>query len=108
MTEIIIQTGIALAFVVFLIFAVALLYKKRRKNIGILNLIAYQSLGQKMGVAALKIGGEVLILGITPTDFKLLRKLDEKAIEIEETETASNFGSIAERVKKIRRIKEEI
>lgn len=107
MTEIIIQTGIALAFVIFLIFGIALLYKKRSKNIGILNLIAYQSLGQKMGIAALKIGGEVLILGITPTDFKLLRRLDEKVLESEEPEAVNNFGNIAERIKRIRRIKEE-
>ena len=96
------QMGAALVFVIFLIFAFAFLYKKRQKGSGLINLLAYQSFGQKMGVAALKIGGEILVLGITPTDFKLLKKMDEKDFQMDEVK------NIADKVKKLKKIKEEI
>ncbi len=102
MTETSVQMGIALAFVIFLIFIIASVYKKRQKSSGLMSLVAYQSLGPKKGVAALKIGREILILGITPTDFRLLKTFDEKDVEPDE------IGNIIDKVERLRRIKEGI
>src|SRR5512135_1613167 len=81
MIELILQTVAALAFVVFLILLLALGYRKRNRDSGLIRLVSYQAIGQKMGVAALKIGGEIFILGVTPTDFKVLKRMDGKAAE---------------------------
>lgn len=102
MTETSVQMGIALAFVIFLIFIIAFVYKKRQKSSGLMSLVAYQSLGPKKGVAALKIGREILILGITPADFRLLKTFDEKDFESDE------IRNIIDKVERLRRIKEGI
>jgi len=48
---------------------------------GLLQLVAYQPFGPRRGVAAVRVGREVLVLGVTNTDLKLLRVLDAAAIE---------------------------
>lgn len=100
MTESVIQMGIALALVLFLIFVFAFIQKKRLKSSGLISLVAYHSFGNKTGVAALKIGKEILIVGITPTDFKLLKTFDEKNLEQEE------IGNIMSNVERLKKIKE--
>ena len=102
MTAMIFQMVLALAFVLFLIFAVSLIYRKRQKASTLINLVAYHSFGQKMGIAALKVGDEILVLGMTPTDMKLLKKIHDDDAATQET------GSIADKVKRLKRIKEEI
>jgi flagellar biogenesis protein FliO len=102
MTAMILQMVLALAFVLFLIFSVSLIYRKRQKASTLINLVAYHSFGQKMGIAALKVGDEILVLGMTPTDMKLLKKIHDDGAATQET------GSIADKVKRLKRIKEEI
>lgn len=102
MTAMALQMAAALAFVLFLIVGLAHVQKRRQKNPGLISLVAYQSLGQRMGIAAVKVDGEILILGVTPTDFKLLKKLGGSEVQPEET------GIIADKVRKLRRIKEGI
>ncbi len=102
MTTALVQMIAALGLVVGLIFGIAFVYRKRAKSTGIVSLLSYQSLGQKVGIAAVKIGDEVLVLGITPTDFKLLRKIDA-AGQVMRAEDGS-----AERLQKLRKIREAI
>ncbi|MBP2675155.1 MAG: Flagellar biosynthesis protein, FliO [Deltaproteobacteria bacterium] len=101
MTDLLLQTGAALAFVILLIAAVAWAYKKKKPGIpGLLQLVAYQPFGPRRGVAAVRVGREVLVLGVTNTDLKLLRVLDAAAIE------EGTAGAVADRVSRLRKIKE--
>lgn len=102
MTELAFQMTLALAFVIFLIYAISFVYKKKQKAANLLNLVAYQSFGQKMGVAAIRVGNEILVLGVTPTDMKLLKKIQDKPGANQEV------ASIADKVRKLRRIRQEI
>jgi flagellar biogenesis protein FliO len=102
MTDMALQMAMALAFVVFLIFAASFLYRKKQKGSDFLSLVAYHSFGQKMGIAALRVGDEVLVLGVTPTDMKLLKKVAAGAAPPQEA------AGIADKVKRLKRIKEEI
>jgi flagellar biogenesis protein FliO len=43
--------------------------------------VAYHPFGPRRGVAALRVGSEVLVLGVTNTDLKLLRVLDASKVE---------------------------
>ncbi|MBI5634183.1 MAG: FliO/MopB family protein [Nitrospirae bacterium] len=102
MTETAIQMAFALGLVICLIYALSFVYKKKQKAANLLNLVAYQSFGQKMGIAAIRVGSEILVLGVTPTDMKLLKKIQERPGASQEV------ASIADKVKKLRRIKQEI
>lgn len=101
MTDLLLQTGVALAFVLLLIGAAAWAWKKKKPAVpGLLGLVAYQPFGPRRGVAAVRVGREVLILGVTNTDLKLLRVLDGAGLE-EGPASAS-----AERVARLRKIKD--
>jgi flagellar biogenesis protein FliO len=102
MTAMIVQMVLALAFVIFLIFSVSFIYRKKQKGTNFINLVAYHSFGQKMGIAALRVGDEILVLGVTPTDMKLLKKIADTGAATQDT------SGIADRVKRLKRIKEEI
>jgi len=81
----------AFVFVIILMFgAMFILRKKQGKTGRLMNIIGYQSFGPKKGVAALKIGGEVLILGITANEMRLLRVFKEDMIN---ATSAGNFRS---------------
>ncbi len=126
MMELISQMAMALALVLLLILLLAFAYRRRQKASSLIGLMAYQSIGQKMGVAALRIGSEVLVLGITPTDFKLLKRLDGQAAGLAPSQPqlpAGNSGrtdaaqadtpeagidNLADKVARLRRIKEDL
>jgi flagellar biogenesis protein FliO len=80
----------------------ALLYRKRQKQSTLLQLMAYQSLGAKKGVAALKVGQELLLIGVMPGGLRVLKTL--KAEEVLKEEEAV----FSERWEKLRKLKEEI
>jgi flagellar biogenesis protein FliO len=99
-----IQTSAALAFVLLLIVGMAFVYKKKQPGIhGLFQLVAYHSFGPRRGVAALRVGHEVLVLGVTNTDFKLLRVLDADKIGVRQEES-----SVSESVLRLRKIKEDL
>jgi len=54
--------------------------KKRQSKPGILNVVSYKSFGPKKAIVALSIGKEVLLVGITPTDLKLLKTYQESEL----------------------------
>ena len=63
----------ALGAVVGLIYLAAAFMRKRQARPGILSMMAYQSFGPKKGIALLKLGGEVLLVGVTPNELKLMK-----------------------------------
>ena len=102
--SLVIQTVAALAFVLLLILGMAFVYKKNQPGIhGIFQLVAYHSFGPRRGVAALRVGREVFVLGVTNTDFKLLRVMDADKLGVQ-TEESSVSGSIL----RLRKIKEDL
>ena len=80
MTSLFGQISIVISFIIFLIFIAALVYKKRQKGSGLISIVEYFSFGPKRGIAALKVGKEILIVGITLNEFRLLKTLDEEMI----------------------------
>jgi flagellar biogenesis protein FliO len=101
MRDLLLQTGAALAFVIFLIAAAAWVYKKRKPGTpGLIGLAAYQPFGPRRGVAAVRVGREVLIVGVTNADLKLFRVLDAAEFE------AGSGAVVADKVQRLRKIKE--
>jgi flagellar biogenesis protein FliO len=100
MTGTYIQMAAALFFVILLIIGAGLVINKKQNKFGLMSVVSYQPFGPKKGVAALKIGREVLILGVTPTDMRLLKTFDENELDLTETE---GFQSKLEKFKKLGR-----
>jgi flagellar biogenesis protein FliO len=107
MTEMALQMVTALALVVLLILGFGFFYRKRQKAGGLISVLAYQSLGQKIGIAAVKVGREVLVLGITPNDFKLLKRYDAGSTEKTRAKAAAASGR-TERLERLKKLKEGI
>lgn len=84
MTGTYIQTIAALIFVILLIFAAGFMMKKRQNKFGFMKIVGYQPFGPKKGVAALKVGKEVLILGVTANEMRLLRTFQDCDLELSE------------------------
>lgn len=74
----VLQMVFALAVVLFMIYGMSYMMKKRQRHTGFMSMIEYMPFGPKKGVAALKVGPDVLILAVTPTDFRLLKTVSEK------------------------------
>jgi flagellar biogenesis protein FliO len=100
MTGTYIQMAAALVFVILLIIGAGFVLNKKQNKFGLMSVVSYQPFGPKKGVAALKIGKEVLILGVTPTDMRLLKIFDENELELSENE---GFQSKLDKFKKLGR-----
>jgi flagellar biogenesis protein FliO len=88
--------GIVLSLVFF-----GIIYRRKQKQSGIINLVAYQSLGSKKGVAALQIGREILLIGVMPNGLRVLKTLAVKELQkIEETPS--------DRLDKLRKMSEDL
>ncbi len=98
MTGTYIQTVAALAFVIILIIAAGYLMRKRQTGTGLMSIVSYQPFGPKKGVTALKVGNEVLILGVTPNDIRLLKTFKEGELDLPEKDA---FQSKLEKYKAI-------
>jgi flagellar biogenesis protein FliO len=84
MTATYIQMLAALIFVILLIVGAGFLMKKKQGRPGLMSVVSYHSMGPKKGVAALKIGKEVLILGVTSSDMRLLKTFKEDELDLSE------------------------
>jgi flagellar biogenesis protein FliO len=88
-----------------LILSIALfgvLYRRKQKQSNIINLVAYQSMGSKKGVAVLRVGNEILVLGVVSNGITVLKTLAAKEV-LETVEESSS-----EQMEKLRRLKEKI
>jgi len=86
MTGMYLQVAAALAFVILLIAAAGFVLKKKHNRFGLMSVVSYQPFGPKKGVAALKIGKEILILGVTQNDMRLLKIFKDDEIDVTENQ----------------------
>lgn len=100
MSDLYFQVITALGAVLGLIFLLAFFIRKRQVRDEIMKVIAYHPLGTRKGIAAMKVGEEVLLLGVTPSDIKLLRRYNASDIETE------GIREISKKVMTLRRLKE--
>lgn len=90
MTGSYIQMVLALVFVVFLIIATGFVMRKKQVRSGFMSIVGYHPFGPKKGVAALRVGKEILILGVTPSEMRLLKTFKEGELDIPENEGFQN------------------
>lgn len=103
--EIYIQFGGALLAVVCLILVTAFFVRKRQAGQTMMKVIAYQPLGAKKGIAAIKVHGEVLLVGITQNDIRLLKSLSE-GMEGPDQGSTETVREIHDKLQKLRTIKD--
>ena len=89
MIETYVQMIVALVAVIGMIFLMSLFLKKRQSKNGMINILAYQSFGPRKGIAALKMGRKILLIGITSADIKLLKTFSENEFD---AETSTDIG----------------
>ncbi len=94
---------LALSVVIVLILGAGYLMKKRQNRYGLINIVSYQSMGPRKGVAAVKIGREILIVGITPNDMRLLKTFREEELDIADKEHIPRFMNILESINREKR-----
>ena len=90
---------VALAAVIGVIFIMATILKRKQTKSSLMTVLTYQSFGPKKGIAAIKIGAEILLVGVTSTDLKLLKTFDENELDPE------LIRDINEKLNKLRNIK---
>ncbi|HEB76201.1 MAG TPA: hypothetical protein ENJ04_07610 [Nitrospirae bacterium] len=91
---------VALIFVVGLILVVAGVMKNRNAaRTEILKTLGYLNLGPRKGIAIIKAGEEILLVGITANDLKLLKTLPESALE-------SELNTLKDNIRQIKSFKE--
>lgn len=106
MTDPYMQMLFALALVVCVILFMGLGLKKKRDMNGLMKVLAYQPLGQKKGIAAVQVGREVLLVGVTSTDLKLLKTFDDNFDTGGAEKTTA--ADITEKLKKLRAMKDTL
>lgn len=90
MTGSYIQVAFALIAVIGVILAIGYILKKRQNKPSLITVLDYHSFGQRKGIAALKVGAEVLLVSITSTDIKLLKTFDENEFSFEVSKDISD------------------
>jgi flagellar biogenesis protein FliO len=75
MMNLYLHMGLALVLVSGLIVLLGLAVKKKQDKGGLMKVMGYQSLGPKKGMAMVRVGQEVLLLGVTANDVRLLKTL---------------------------------
>ena len=76
MMDLYLHMGAALILVSGLVVLIGLAVKKKQGKESLMKIMGYQSLGPKKGMAMVRIGREVLLLGVTANDVKLLKTMD--------------------------------
>ncbi len=89
------KIAVSLIFIVGLILVIAGFMKKRTgTGSEILKTLGYLNLGPRKGIAIIKAGEEILLVGITANDLKLLKTLPESALENELKTLKDNIRQI--------------
>jgi flagellar biogenesis protein FliO len=92
MTGAVYQTALAMVAVLAIIFLFATVLRKRQSGGGIMEVMAYKPIGPRKGVSVLRVGGEILILGVTQNEIRLLKAL--KAGEFHPVAEGEAFSSM--------------
>ena len=106
MTNAYLQMVAALLGVLSLIVVAGHFLKKRQGGSGMMKVLSYLSLGPKNGIAAVKVGKEVLLIGVTPTDSKLLKNVDD--VLEESGRPLATLRNIDEKLKKLKTMKDRL
>lgn len=96
------QMTIALAAVLGIILALGIFMKKKQAKPGIFQVVSYQSFGPRKGIAALKVGREVYVIGITAADFKLFKVYEEHELE------SGSLHEMGSTLRKVKGLKEQM
>jgi flagellar biogenesis protein FliO len=102
MTEVYLQMIVALAVVIGLVVMIGVYMRRKQASPALMQVVAYQSFGPRKGMAVLKVGREVFLVGVTATDIKLLKSLNAADLEDEATR------EITDKIRRLKRIKGEI
>ncbi|HEC96872.1 MAG TPA: hypothetical protein ENI58_01730 [Nitrospirae bacterium] len=95
MMEETLRIALSLISIIGLILVVAGFMKKRTGTRSeILKTLGYLNLGPRKGIAIIKAGEEILLVGITANDLKLLKTLPESALENEVKTLKDNIRQI--------------
>lgn len=104
------QMVLALILVTGLIVALGYTAKRKQGAEGLMKVMGYQSLGPKKGIAAVKFGREILLVGVTANDLRLL-----KTYEYSETEhapsplsTKAPFPVLTDTLMKLKALKDNV
>lgn len=102
MTDTYLQVVLSLAGVAGLIYLLAFLMRRKQGGDDFMKVVAYQSFGQRKGIAAMKIGSDIHIVGVTPNDIKLLKTYEEIAV------TGETGREINNKLKRLRSLRENL
>ena len=94
MTDLYLQMLFALLLVGGLIFLLGHFVKKKQGQGSLMKIMGYQSLGPKKGLALVRIGREVILVGITATDVKLLKNIEHFDDETARDQTPEKSGAL--------------
>ncbi len=124
MTGTLIQMALATAAVVLLIIGLGRLAAKKQNGAsGMFDMLGYRSLGPKKGITAMRVGPDVLILGVTATEIRLLTSYPAGtagfaaaasgagAASLTQAQSQSQAGapvSIADRIRRLRMMKDSL
>jgi flagellar biogenesis protein FliO len=97
MMDLYLQMVVALIAVTGLILLLSLFFRKRQEKESFMKIVGYQSLGSKKGIAMIKVGQEVLLVGVTATDVKFLKALNPVVAQAGETSTVRQLKPAAAR-----------
>ena len=100
-----VQMAGALIGVVGVILAAGFFLRKKQGTTGIMKVLGYQPLGQKAGIAAVKVGTEVLLVGVTGSELTLLKTFPDGIVP-EGKKEQQTAQEISDTVKKLRTIKD--
>lgn len=109
MIDIYLHIGVALIFVSGLILLLGLFFKKRQDKESLMKIMGYQSLGPKKGIAMVRVGPEMLLVGVTATDVKLLKAMDavigEQETEVPKQSVKTQRAVIADTSETLQKLK---
>lgn len=97
-----IQMLAALAGILVVVLLLGYLARRKQVKTELMNMVGYHSFGPRKGIAALKVGKEILVLGVTMTDIKLLASY--KASDLDDT----GMHALHERISNLKTLKENI
>ncbi|MEW6569713.1 MAG: flagellar biosynthetic protein FliO [Nitrospirota bacterium] len=102
MIEAYLQMAIALVAVVGIILVIGLFLRKKQGKTSLIHVLGYQSFGPRKGIAVLKIGADILLVGVTSTDLKLLRTFGENEFD------PTIIKDITDKLNRLRKIKKRL
>jgi len=102
MTGEIIRIGLALALVLGMLVAGSRFLRKRQEIRGFMSIVGYCSLGQKKGIAACRVGRDLLLIGVTQNSISLLKSYREDELD------SSFIREMKDNVRKLKGMREAI